>query len=198
MRYFTISKIKCSIIKFRWNENTNCSFPVYLPRWIRVPSHRSHCVAMSGCVWLGSHIKHPTSSRKRPVCLRPSSSGFLLLKQTHISPFTANPAKVYHYISELTRQLFDAGIARIQPRVSSCFRVPINQSANASLHVTRFLYRGSRYSACSFPEERHVVSECCKSVSPCCDMISYRDKKQLFFKLFGNLDWNAYIEYGIR
>ena len=38
-------------------------------------------------------IKHPTSSLKRPVCMRPSSSGFVPPKLTHISPFTANPAK---------------------------------------------------------------------------------------------------------
>ena len=84
---------------------------------------------------------------------------------------------ICHYTSELTRQLFDAGIARLQLIVYFCFRVPIDQNANASLHVTRLLYRGSSYSARSFPEERHVVSQCCKSVSPCCYLISDRDKE---------------------
>ena len=138
--------------------------------------------AMSGRVWLASHINHPTSSRKRPVCLRPSPSGFVLPELTHShSPQTPHnyikSCNMSHYISELTRQLFDAGIARIQPRVSFCFRVPIDQSANASLHVTRLLYRGSSYSACFSPEERHVVSQCCKSVSPCRYLISYRSKE---------------------
>ena len=148
---------------------------------------------MSGRVWLASHIKHPTSSRKRPVAL-----GFRLIELVDCETFLervsltltnayitihrkprkkiSNPA-IGHYIAELTRQLFGAGIARIQPRVSFCFRVPINQSANASLHVTRLFYRGSNCSACSFPGERHVVSQCCKSVNPCCYLISYRDKE---------------------
>ena len=58
-------------------------------------SQHSHCVAISGRVWLASHIKHPTSSRKRPVYLRPSSSGFVLPELTHISRFTANAVKIY-------------------------------------------------------------------------------------------------------
>ena len=146
---------------------------------------------MSGRVWLRSHIEHPTSSRKRPVAL-----GFRLIELVEFETFLkrvsptrtnayttihrkhgkniSNPS-ICHYISELTRQLFDAGIARIQPRVSFCFRAPIIKSANASLQVTMFLYRGSSYSACSPPEERRVVSHCCKSVSPCCYLISYRD-----------------------
>ena len=136
--------------------------------------------AMSGRVWLASYIKHSTSSRIRPVCLRPSSIGFALPAYItiHLKPCKniSNPA-IFHYISELTRQLFDAGIARIQPRVFYCFRVPIDQSENASIHVTRLLYRGSSYSACSFPEERPVVSQCCKIACPCRYLISCSDKK---------------------
>ena len=67
-------------------------------------------------------------------------------------------------------------MARIHPRVCFCFRVPTNQSANASPHVTRLFYRRLNFSACCFPEERHVVSQCCNSVSPCCYLMRYRDK----------------------
>ena len=68
----------------------------------------------------------------------------------------SNPA-MCHYISELTPQLFDAGIARIQPRVSFCFRISIDRSANASRHVTR-LYKSRVKLLRMFLPGRHVVS----------------------------------------
>ena len=149
--------------------------------------------AKSRRVWLASHIKYPTSSRRRPVAL-----GFRLIELVRFETFleqvfrtrtnayitihrkqrkSISNAAIVHYIAEIIRQLFDAGIGRIQLRVSFCFRVPIIQSANASLHVTKLLYRGSSNFACSLPEERHVVSQCFKSVSPCCYLISYSNKE---------------------
>ena len=161
--FYHSPRIKCSYQNPGESENTNCSLPVYLARCIRVLVTALTAFAMPRRVWLASHIKHPTSWRKRPVCLRPSSSGFVLPENAYIT-INRKPRKnisnlaICHHISELTRQRFDAGIARIQSRVYFCFRVRIDQSATASLHVTRLLYRGSSYSACSFPEERHVVS----------------------------------------
>ena len=138
--------------------------------------------AMSGRVWLASHIKRPTVRGKASlfetflerVCPARTNAYTTINRKPRKN--ISYPA-ISHYISELTRQLFDAGIARTQPRVFFCFRVPIHQSANASLHVTRLSYRGSSYSACSFPEGRHVVPQCCKSVSSRCYLISYRDKE---------------------
>ena len=167
------SLTKCSIVKFLRKVPVTAKIPTavfqctFLPSEFLFLATALTAFAMSGRVWLASRIKHSTSSLKRPVCLRPSSSRFVLTELMHISPFTANPANIFQIpamcrnISNLTRQLFYAGIARIQPRVSFCSRIPIDKSANPSLHVVRLLYRGSSHSACPFPIWTHVVWQCC-------------------------------------
>ena len=89
-------------------------------------------------VCLASHVKHPTSLRKRLVAL-----GFRLIELVECQTFLGrvshtrtsayitihrkprnkiSNAAIGHYFAELTRQLFDAGIARIQPRVFFLFQ----------------------------------------------------------------------------
>ena len=106
---------------------------------------------------MASHPQNLFSKISNSSSLRSFSSGFLQPELTHTSPVTANPA-ISQCILELTRHLFDAVIARIQPRVYSVSEYRKNQSPNASLHVKRLFHRGSSHPACSFPEERHVVS----------------------------------------
>ena len=163
-------------------DNTICSLPVYLPHWIRVPSHRSHCVRnVRMCLVSKPHQESDQYAKNLSLFetflerVSPTRSNAYTTNHRKPRKNTSNPA-ICQYISELNQQLFDAGIARIQPRVSFCFRVLIDQSANASLHVTRLLCRGSSYFACSFLEERQVVSQRSKSVSPCCCLIRYRGK----------------------
>ena len=118
-----------SLVKKHILQNTNRCLPAYLPGRVGVPGYRSHCVREIRTCLVSKPHQAPCQFVERPVCLRPSSSEFALPGPTHLSPLTANPAKSYQisqyatYISELTRQLFDAGIARTQPRVNPCFRV---------------------------------------------------------------------------
>ena len=58
--------------------------------------------AMTGPVWLASHVKHPTRSRKKTIYLRSSSRGFVLPELTHIfQKFKYTPAVRSNILSKL-------------------------------------------------------------------------------------------------